>query len=223
MKSTRTRWTLTRDPAVRRTIKIAVDFSCGVLACLICFAVQAGRGSPNARQIILTSALAGAIVAAVNAIGISYRTTWRYVGVKEPLVCMGCSVALFLTLGALAMTDVVPLEMASILVASVSAQVFCSSARTARRWRLSLLRRRRREATVTAESPFGDRHRVLIVGAGHVGFEVGQQLRDRRLGHVQLIGFLDDDRSKIGTLMENVPVLGPVEEMLSIAERHNAT
>ena len=116
MKSTRTRWTLTRDPAVRRTIKIAVDFSCGVLAVLIGFAVQGGRGSPNALQIILTSALAGAIVAAVNAIGISYRTTWRYVGVKEPLVFMGCSAAVFLTLGALAFGGIVPIEMASVLV-----------------------------------------------------------------------------------------------------------
>ena len=223
MKSTRTRWTLTRDPAVRRTIKIAVDFSCGVLAVLIGFAVQAGRGGPNALQIILTSALAGAIVAAVNAIGISYRTTWRYVGVKEPLVFMGCSAAVFLTLGALALFGVVPIEMASVLVAAVLAQVFCSSARTARRWRLSLLRRRRRETIPAADGPFGDRHRVLIVGAGQVGFEVGQQLRDRRLGHVELIGFLDDDRTKLGTLMDGVPVLGPVEQMLSIAERYNAT
>ena len=133
MPSGRTRWTLARDPAVRRTIKIAVDFSCGVLAVLIGFVVQAGRGSPNAVQIILTSVLAGAIVAAVNAIGISYRTTWRYVGVKEPLVFMGCSLAVFLTLGALAISGVVPIEMASVLVAAVLAQVFCSSARTARR------------------------------------------------------------------------------------------
>jgi nucleoside-diphosphate-sugar epimerase len=223
MKSTRTRWTLTRDPAVRRTIKIAVDFSCGVLAVLLGFAVQGGRGSPNALQIILTSALAGAIVAAVNAIGISYRTTWRYVGVKEPLVFMGCSAAVFLTLGALAIGGIVPIEMASVLVASVLAQVFCSSARTARRWRLSLLRRRRRETSPATDGPFGDRHRVLIVGAGQVGFEVGQQLRDRRLGHVELIGFLDDDRTKLGTLMDGVPVLGTVEQMLSIAERQNAT
>src|SRR5258708_3173162 len=85
----------------------------------------AGRGRPNALQIILTSALGGAIVAAVNAIGISYRTTWRYVGVKEPLVFMGCSAAVFLTLGALALSGVVPIEMASVLVASVLAQVFC--------------------------------------------------------------------------------------------------
>jgi len=223
MQSGRTRWTLTRDPAVRRTIKIAVDFSCGVLAVLIAFAVQSGRGHPTAIQIVVTSVLAGAIVAAVNAIGISYRTTWRYVGVKEPLVFMGCSAAVFAALGTLEITGAVPIETASMLVAAVLAQVFCSSARTARRWRLSLVRRRRRELTSPAAGPFGDRHRVLIVGAGHVGFEVGQQLRDRRLGHVELIGFLDDDRSKIGTLIDDVPVLGQVEQMLSIAEAYNAT
>ena len=144
MQSGRTRWTLTRDPAVRRTIKIAVDFSCGVLAVLIAFAVQSGRGHPTAIQIVVTSVLAGAIVAAVNAIGISYRTTWRYVGVKEPLVFMGCSAAVFAALGTLEITGAVPIETASMLVAAVLAQVFCSSARTARRWRLSLVRRDRK-------------------------------------------------------------------------------
>ena len=224
MKSTRTRWTLTRDPAVRRTIKIAVDFSCGVLAVLIGFAVQLGRGSPNALQIILTSALAGAIVAAVNAIGISYRTTWRYVGVKEPLVFMGCSAAVFLTLGALALF-----------------RVGCRS-----RWRRSWSRRCSRRCSAAPRGQLAVGASVCFAVAavnrplqstvrsatgiacsslarGQVGFEVGQQLRDRRLGHVELIGFLDDDRTKLGTLMDGVPVLGPVEQMLSIAERYNAT
>ena len=97
MQSARTRWTLTRDPAVRRTIKIAVDFSCGVLAVLIAF--------------LVTSALAGAIVAAVNAIGISYRTTWRYVGVKEPLVFMVCSAAVLAALGVLKVSGLVPIAV----------------------------------------------------------------------------------------------------------------
>ena len=222
MSSGRTRWRLTRNPAIRRTLKIAVDFSCGVLAVLIAFAVQEGQGNPTAIQIVLTSAFAGVVVAAVNAIGISYRTTWRYMGVKEPVVFMVCSAAVFATLGALQITGLVPINVASMLVAAALAQLFCSSARTARRWRTSLLRRRRPPSSA-ASSPFGDRHRVLIVGAGQVGFAVGQQLRDRRVGHAELIGFLDDDRSKIGTLIDEVPVLGPVGQMLAIAERYDAT
>jgi nucleoside-diphosphate-sugar epimerase len=163
---------------------------------LIAFAAQGGRGNPSLLEIALTSALAGAIVAAVNAIGISYRTTWRYVGVKEPVVFMVASAAVFATLGVLQVTRLVPIETASVLTAAVLAQLLCSSARTARRWR---------------------------VGAGHVGFAIGQQLQDLRLRDVELIGFLDDDGSKLGTLMDEVPVLGPVEQMLAIAERYHAT
>jgi len=128
----RTRWSLTENPAVRRTLKIAVDFSCGVLAVLIGFAVQPGVRHPNLVQILLTSALAGAVVAAVNSIGISYRTTWRYIGVKEPVVLMMCSAAVFATLSMLRVVGLVPIETASMLVAAVLAQLFCSSARTAR-------------------------------------------------------------------------------------------
>ena len=215
---------LTRDPAVRRTIKVAVDFSCGAVAALIGFAVQGGGElqHPTLSQIALTSVLTGAIVAAVNAIGISYRTTWRYVGVKEPLVFMLCSAAVFGTLGTLKLAGVVPIHTSSVLLAAVLAQLLCSSARTARRWRLSLVRRRR-DSSREVTSPFGDRHRVLIVGAGHVGFAVGQQLQEHRPRDVDVIGFLDDDRSKIGTLMDGVPVLGQVEQMLAIAEHYNAT
>jgi len=224
MHSAGTSWTLTRNPAVRRTVKIAVDFSCGALAVLVAFALQSGRWQPTLGQIAITAALAGAIVAAVNSIGINYRTTWRYAGLKEPLVFMVCSAAVFAAVGVLKVNRVVPIEWSSVTVAAVLAQLLCSSARTARRWRLSLVRRRRRtDADGTQAFLFGDRHRVLIVGAGHVGFAVGQQLQEIHRHDVDLIGYLDDDRSKIGTLIDEVPVLGPVEHMLSIAGEHNAT
>ena len=222
MPSARTSWELTQNPVVRRTLKIAVDFSCGAVAALVGFIVEARPLAPIVLQITLTCVLAGAIVAAVNAIGISYRTTWRYIGVKEPLVFMTCSGAVFVALGVLKATKLVPLTWASVLLAAVLAQLLCSSARTVRRWRLSVLRRRR-DAYRRATSPIGDRHRILIVGAGNAGFAIGQQLHERRPRDVDLIGYLDDDRSKIGTLIDEVPVLGPVEQMLAIAEHYNVT
>jgi nucleoside-diphosphate-sugar epimerase len=224
MQRAGTSWTLTRNPAVRRTVKIAVDFSCGALAVLIAFILQSGRWHPTLVQVAITATLAGAIVAAVNSIGINYRTTWRYAGLKEPLVFMVCSAAVFAAVGVLKINGAVPIEWSSVTVAAVLAQLLCSSARTARRWRLSLVRRRRRgDAGHTQAFLFGDRHRVLIVGAGHVGFAVGQQLQEIHRHDVDIVGYLDDDRSKIGTLIDEVPVLGPVEQMLTIAGEHNAT
>lgn len=222
MPSARTSWNLTQNASVRRALKIAVDFSCGAIAAFVGFVVQFSALTPIALDVALTCALAGAIVAAVNAIGISYRTTWRYIGVKEPLVFMTCSGAVFIALGVLKVTHLVRLTWASVLLSAVLAQLLCSSARTLRRWRLAYLRRRR-HAYRRSVSPIGDRHRILIVGAGDVGFAVGRQLRERRLRDVELIGYLDDDRSKIGTLLDQVPVLGPVEQMLAVAENENVT
>jgi len=222
MPSGSSRLDLTQNPVVRRGLKIAVDFSCGAIAALVGFVVQFGALAPIAVQVALTCALTGAIVAAVNAIGISYRTTWRYVGVKEPLVFMTCSGVVFFALGLLKVSRLVPLTWASVLLSAVLAQLLCSSARTARRWRLSSLRRRR-DGYRRAMSPIADRHRILIVGAGDVGFAIGQLLHERRPRDVELIGYLDDDRSKIGTLLDQVPVLGPVEHMLAVAENENVT
>jgi len=222
MPVVRTRWDLTQNPIVRRTLKIAVDFSCGAIAALVGFIVQFSALWPIALSVALTCILTGAIVATVNAAGISYRTTWRYVGVKEPLVFMTCSGAVFVALGLLKVTRLEHLTWASVLLSSALAQLLCSSARTLRRWRLSALRRRR-HAYRRAQGPFADRHRILIVGAGDVGFAAGRQLQERRARDVELVGYLDDDRSKIGTLLDKVPVLGPVEQMLAIAERQNVT
>jgi len=222
MPSARTNWELAQNPTVRRTLKVAVDFSCGAVAAFVGFVVQRVYLAPIALPIALTCSLTGAIVAAVNAIGISYRTTWRYMGVKEPLVFMTCSAFVFAVLGLLKVTELVPLTWASVLLSALLAQLLCSSARTLRRWRLAVLRRRR-DTRRRAISPIADRHRILIVGAGDVGFAIGQQLHERRPRDVELIGYLDDDRSKIGTLLDQVPVLGPVEQMLAIAERESVT
>ena len=155
MQSARKSWTLTRNPAVRRTVKIAVDFSCGALAVLVAFVLQSGRWNPTLGQIAITATLAGVIVAAVNSIGINYRTTWRYAGLKEPLVFMVCSAAVFAGVGVLKINGAVPIEWSSVTVAAVLAQLLCSSARTARRWRLTLLRRRR-DMSRTETFPFGE-------------------------------------------------------------------
>jgi len=110
MQKAGTSWTLTRNPAVRRTVKIAVDFSCGALAVLIAFVLQSGRWQPSIAQVAITATFAGVIVAAVNSIGINYRTTWRYAGLKEPLVFMVCSAAVFATVGVLKINAGVPIE-----------------------------------------------------------------------------------------------------------------
>ena len=62
--------------------------------------------------------------------------------------------------------------------------------------------------------------RVLIVGAGSAGQMILREIRENPgLGMVE-VGFVDDDREKIGTRIDGVPVLGKHEEIPALCEKH---
>lgn len=50
--------------------------------------------------------------------------------------------------------------------------------------------------------------RVLIVGAGKVGRQVAQEIQTQSWTGLTLIGYLDDDLTKQGNVLDGVPVLG---------------
>ncbi len=61
------------------------------------------------------------------------------------------------------------------------------------------------------------RRRVLIVGAGEVGTRIGQMVREYAWTGLELVGYLDDDRSKA----ENgLPVLGTLDQVREVVERY---
>jgi exopolysaccharide biosynthesis polyprenyl glycosylphosphotransferase len=55
-------------------------------------------------------------------------------------------------------------------------------------------------------------HRILLAGAGVVGRRVAAALNERGWMGLRVVGFLDDDPAKIGQVLENHPVLGPLQE-----------
>ena len=62
--------------------------------------------------------------------------------------------------------------------------------------------------------------RVLIVGAGAAGQMIVREIRENpSLGMIE-VGFVDDDRAKIGTRIDGVPVLGSHEEIPALCEKH---
>jgi exopolysaccharide biosynthesis polyprenyl glycosylphosphotransferase len=62
--------------------------------------------------------------------------------------------------------------------------------------------------------------RVLIVGAGKVGRDVVAQMRKQHWSSMELVGFLDDDRDKIGMRILDLVVLGRVDEALTVIKRY---
>jgi len=61
-------------------------------------------------------------------------------------------------------------------------------------------------------------NRVLIVGAGDAGQMVAREMHTSK--HIQdfLVGFVDDDPIKIGSIVHNTTVLGPVDDIPKIIE-----
>lgn len=61
-------------------------------------------------------------------------------------------------------------------------------------------------------------NRIYIVGAGPFGRAIAREIKDNGvIGDV--VAFLDDDREKIGTLVDEIPVLGPVSAIAGILDR----
>ncbi len=65
------------------------------------------------------------------------------------------------------------------------------------------------------------RQGVLIVGAGRVGRNVVKQLRKHAWADIDLIGFADDDQKKQARSLENLTVLGTLDQLPAIvSSRH---
>jgi exopolysaccharide biosynthesis polyprenyl glycosylphosphotransferase len=63
--------------------------------------------------------------------------------------------------------------------------------------------------------------RALAVGAGEFGEEFVRTIEQDGMYSLQLVGFLDDDNSKHGQTIGNVPVLGAIDEVDKIVESYN--
>lgn len=76
---------------------------------------------------------------------------------------------------------------------------------------INLIRRMRGEK--------GKGKRLLILGAGVFGEKIYREIRDNASLRYKVVGFLDDDRSKVGRLLHGVPVLGTIEELKNIVQK----
>ena len=65
--------------------------------------------------------------------------------------------------------------------------------------------------------------RVLIVGAGWAGRTISHVLRTQANPDFEILGFIDDDPAKQGARVEEVPVLGSGNEMISLARDRQAS
>jgi dTDP-glucose 4,6-dehydratase len=72
-------------------------------------------------------------------------------------------------------------------------------------------------------APNLDAEKVLIYGAGNAGYQLVRLLTQEPNSPFQVVGFIDDAKSKRNLRLLGVPVLGPHRRLLEIAKKHGVT
>ncbi len=63
-----------------------------------------------------------------------------------------------------------------------------------------------------------DGGRIYIIGAGFAGRAIARELREKAVFGT-VVAFLDDDPAKIGSRIEDIPVLGPIKDVVNLLRR----
>ncbi len=64
-------------------------------------------------------------------------------------------------------------------------------------------------------------HAVLIIGAGTVGKRVASEIDRYNKGRITLVGFVDDDQQKQQTIINDLPILGTLEEIPQVVQNQH--
>ena len=202
---------------VRRAVKVLLDFGCGTLAVVVAIAVAQDVPTPGVEATGVLAAAMGLLFVAAHAVRGSYRAIWRYTSLREVIAVATATLVVAAALVLLRALAVIPLRDETILLSWLLVLFLCVGLRTLRRWQMGTTRRywRQRRAQAPSHAP----RPVLIVGAGEHGLSIGRELVERRNG-VELVGYLDDDSSKTGAVLNGAPVLGPLRDALTICERY---
>lgn len=150
---------------------------------------------------------------------------WRYVGLREALrilqACLlGSATIVAIRLLAPGLLALHPLFRFAIIPLGVIAidgllgLIFLTGVRTFRRWMVEQRERSGRPADVEGV-------RTLIVGAGSEGFALARELDKHPELGVDPVGFVDDDKDKLGTRIHGIRVLGTTADIATLCRRHD--
>jgi len=153
-----------------------------------------------------------------------YRGWWRYVGISDLIgILRACLVS---TLIVVALWYTVVLQIDSVRrylqnIADVAQSIFLLDmfGTFLLLAGLRMVIRLYHEEYRAVET--GRLKRFLIVGAGDAGEELLRAIHHQRVAQYDVVGFIDDDLAKQGTLIHGLAVLGTVDELPKICEAHN--
>ena len=78
-----------------------------------------------------------------------------------------------------------------------------------------------RVVTYSVADRINGKYNVLIIGAGDCASTIISEIRKEKSNDYNIIGIIDDDKSKLNTLLNGVKVLGNRDDIVEIVEREN--
>ncbi|MEQ9667149.1 polysaccharide biosynthesis protein [Coleofasciculus sp. G2-EDA-02] len=150
-----------------------------------------------------------------------YRQVWRLFGLKDATTL--CQSITLYSLLLLVITRLLIPRFSSFsgipLGVAVIDWSFCVMGMIALRYaRRRFVLYHPRDRTASPKEP----QRVILVGAGRAGSQIVQEVNQNRQLNLEILGFLDDDPTKMGRKVEGIPVLGATSQLVPIAQRLNA-
>ncbi|MGH7318065.1 MAG: hypothetical protein ACRELA_00325, partial [Candidatus Rokuibacteriota bacterium] len=199
-------------PFKRHVATLGIDLVLIVVAYYTAYLLRF-EGAFEEHRLTFLRTIAPVIVLQVSSLALvgAYRGLWRYTSVPDLLrllrgttIGAGATVLYFVFV-----TRFADLSRAVFVLDWLLLIVLLSGSRVSFRLLGELLR-----------PSHGGLRRVLIYGAGDGGELMLRELRNNaRLGR-EAVGFLDDDRSKVGTRIHEVPVLGDVDAAEALLATH---
>jgi nucleoside-diphosphate-sugar epimerase len=209
------------DFTLRSAAKAALDFSLAALAAAVAVAVQEGPSAVGTATTVSLAGAAGLLFVLAHGVRGSYRTIWRYTSLREAIaVTWSSAVVLVMLLGAQGL-GLIAASASTLLLTTLLLLFLSVGARALRRRHVTDTQRR--EVARRPSDGIAETRRVLIAGAGAHGLAVARDILDTGLSGVELVGFVDDDPVKIGAAVGEARVLGPLADVLTLAEQHDVS
>ncbi|MCW5800913.1 MAG: polysaccharide biosynthesis protein [Deltaproteobacteria bacterium] len=143
------------------------------------------------------------------------KHSWRFVSLREALqivISITITSTVLLVSRFVEVLDFAFLPLGVVCSNFVLAAAGLITVRASRRMYVDVRERNRRGAERS-------RKRVLLIGAGQAGVLVAREITRRPDLGLHVVGFLDDDPHKVGTLVAGTPVLGTTAQLQEVAHR----
>ncbi|MPQ44723.1 polysaccharide biosynthesis protein [Clostridium tarantellae] len=144
-----------------------------------------------------------------------YKSLWRVASIDEVIIGgIACFVGMILNLLSIFVLSVeIPISVN--ILAAILITFFVVG------MRLALRAHKIMTIQYHSKKAHSKRDKILIVGAGSCGRMIKREIINNINSNYELIGFIDDDKNKVGTHISGIKVLGTRNDVKSICAKYN--